>query len=540
MDRFYVAGAFLAVVALATGLGGSAASDGTSARVSTPIVAPPARFYGERPSFARRKFGSFEKTLAFAGPIQHVVVIYMENRTVDDLFSGYFGVKVPYKNTTWGATLDLRDPKASPTLQPNPIGAYFDPNHGHKDAFVLEASGAYDKVGLGCNFKSGPACPSGATPLSYVPIPESSPYLAFLSNFAFANHVLQSNEGPSFPAHQYAIAGQSGGIPEAYATPMYAPYAEVENPTSPPKKPGFRDYDEQSGDALVGNCFSTGTLVATLDMLDPYPGKTGDRHPPCAEYPTILDSIATAFGPPAVGDWQYIAAERDGIWAAPMAVNHLYSAYANAQNKAQQPFAIDPDAVAFVNDLQTPALARRPFASVTYITPCLRESDHPITNGTSDGPAWLTYVVNAIGTSPYWQNTTILVTWDDWGGFYDHYQPGNPFPFRPYPNPYPVHGHPQGNPDDPNEWGFRVPLIVISPYVKKRGYVSAGLRSQGAILNYIESTFDLPSLGGDDATNGSDNLGDMFDFTRKAPGLAFVPVTGGSVFNPKKLSCEGG
>jgi phospholipase C len=166
------------------------------------------------------------------------------------------------------------------------------------------------------------------------------------------------------------------------------------------------------------------------------------------------------------------AFDQFSIWSAPMAIQHLYAPYASASPAIpQQPFAVDPDAENWI----------------------LNESDHPNklapgNNGFDDGPDWLAYVLNAVGGSAYWQNTAVVVTWDDWGGFYDNYSP-TPWPFHATPNPY---GTPTGNPQDPNEWGFRVPLIVISPYVKSRGYISSARISQGAILNFIETVFSLP------------------------------------------------
>ena len=65
------------------------------------------------------------------------------------------------------------------------------------------------------------------------------------------------------------------------------------------------------------------------------------------------------------------------------------------------------------------------------------------------GPSWVAAIVNAIGNSPYWSNTAIIIVWDDWGGWYDHVPP----PPRLA---------------DGTKWGagyvygFRVPLIVVS------------------------------------------------------------------------------
>jgi hypothetical protein len=452
----------------------------------------------------------------------------MENRTPDDLFAGYARTPFPAGGTV-GTALDVRDPLTKPTLAPNSLGAHFDPNHYHAPGFVEEAAGNYDAVDLGC---APSRCPQTASVFSYVPAPEPSPYLAFISNFAYADHVLQSNAGPSFPAHQYAIAGQSGGLRDGFQSPFsIAPFADSENPQPITGRGSVAGEDAlPAAGALQGDCFSgTSYVEKALDMEAPYPGTDGDLHPPCVEFETILDEAANVLGPPAFADWQYISARNDSIWAAPMSVEHLYRAYVDDPIKADEPFAVDPDAVSFVNDLYA-ARPSRPFAALTYITPCSSESDHP-NGGGADGPAWLTYVVNAIGRSRYWPQTTIIVTWDDWGGFYDHFRPGLSWPFHPFPNPY-------DNPQDPNEWGFRVPLIVISPYVRSRGYVSTALRSQGAVLNYVERTFGLGSLGADDQTNGIDDLGDMFDFEH-AP-LPYVPVTGGKQFDPNAIGCSTG
>jgi hypothetical protein len=75
-----------------------------------------------------------------------------------------------------------------------------------------------------------------------------------------------------------------------------------------------------------------------------------------------------------------------------------------------------------------------------------------------------------------------------------------------------------------------VPLIVISPWVTKANYVSTTHRSQGAILNFVENVFGVPSLGGDDASNGSDDLGDLFYFSRITPTLP--PATPATSFSP--------
>jgi len=115
--------------------------------------------------------------------------------------------------------------------------------------------------------------------------------------------------------------------------------------------------------------------------------------------------------------------------------------------------------------------------------------------------------VNAIGNSSYWANTAIVITWDDWGGWYDHVPP-----------PKLV--------TDGTSWGsgyvygFRVPLIVVSPYARA-GYISHANHDFGSILNLIEKTFSLPSLGYADAY--ADDLSDCFNFSQTP--ISFKTIT---------------
>jgi phospholipase C len=121
------------------------------------------------------------------------------------------------------------------------------------------------------------------------------------------------------------------------------------------------------------------------------------------------------------------------------------------------------------------------------VIPSGQASDHALSNDGS-GPSWVASIVNAIGDSQYWDSTVIFITWDDWGGWYDHVAP-------PILNSY--------------EYGLRVPLIVVSPFAKQ-GYVSHQLHDFGSILKFIEEVYHLPSLGY--ADEFADDLSDCFNF----------------------------
>lgn len=502
------------VIAALVALGAQTASHAAATPSLGGIV--PANFRGAHPSFAWRSDGRARRRITFPTAIQHVVVIVMENRSVDNLFAGYFTQQFNSRET-WGQALDLYNPANIPTLYPWGLEARFDPHHGHQYGYKIEARGNWASEVFGCHI----TCPSGRTAYAYVPTTEVDPYAKLVVNFAFARAVFQPSEGPSFPAHQYLIAGQAGG-----ANTPRAPLAIGENPNGATDGLGT-DYAEETGSDMMpppGFC-TTGVLgVLAIDTSQPYSQdetKNSRIEPPCLEYKTILDEMVTQFGGQDYYDWQFVAHSPLSLWAAPMAVKHLARAYNQSQNKQTQPFAVDGNAVQFVRDLksQTPT---RPFANLTYVTPCMNQSDHPnFTNG-SDGPKFVAYIVNAIGQSKYWPNTTIFVVWDDWGGWFDHVRLSQ-WPYHPAQNAY------QNNPSDPGEWGFRVPLIAISPYVASRGYISRPTRSYSAILKYVEATFGLPSLRTDDYYL-NDDLRDVFSFLHSP--MTYTPVDIGSYVPP--------
>jgi Phosphoesterase family len=483
-----------------------------------------------RPSYSWRIHRGKRELVEFPTAIQHVIVIYMENRTPEDLFGAFYSVTNPSTGNTFGTDLKLTNPTlVSPSLSPEPLNYRENPDHEHWN-FVGEATGVWP-VNAHSGYWYVP------TPPPFIPAsPSVSNYITLIEQYAYNNSMLQSNEGPSFEAHQYLIAGQSGGLPSSNIHPN----GMTDNPSLPgPNKPPGN-----------GTCFTAftppGQQVSLVNMYSPYPTPSPTPSPtaapPCNEYPTILDAMASAapMSSPYV-QWQYIAKDDTSIWSAPMAVTHLYNEYVTDPNpeKTGQPFAVDPDAenwvLNFTSSTSPAPSPARPISLLTVITPCLGESDHPNAKAPTpgaatpsaydDGPDWLAYIINAIEGSPYFPNTAVIVTWDDWGGFYDNFSP-SPWPYHPPGNQYSPSPTQPGNPQDPNEWGFRVPMMMISPYVKSVGYISSTMQSQGAILNFIETIFGLPThvLGADDAANGTNDLTDMLNFSATIPPQTMLPT----------------
>jgi phospholipase C len=104
--------------------------------------------------------------------------------------------------------------------------------------------------------------------------------------------------------------------------------------------------------------------------------------------------------------------------------------------------------------------------SVSWVMPAQSVSDHPPALLTAS-QAYVTRLINTVMRSPAWKSTAIFLTWDDWGGFYDHVKP-------------PV--------VDSQGYGLRVPALVISPYAKK-GYIDHQTLSFDAYLKFIEDDF---------------------------------------------------
>jgi phospholipase C len=151
--------------------------------------------------------------------------------------------------------------------------------------------------------------------------------------------------------------------------------------------------------------------------------------------------------------------------------------------------------VTFSNTVIFKDISKNKLPAVSWVIPDRDESDHPQPLHGDVGPAWVASIVNAIGTSAYWNNSAIVVVWDDWGGFYDHVPP-------------PLTDHWGG-------LGFRVPMLVVSAYARENksgapGYISKTQYEFGSILKFVEETFDLGSLGTTDVRAKS--IGDCFDF----------------------------
>jgi len=419
--------------------------------------------------------------------IQHVVIIFQENRTPDNLFQDPKLIAAGADIQNYG--IDSKGERI--TLTPAPLASDFDPSHDHLSFLAMYDNGKMDganKIVVTCQTpKTG--CPPPNAQFTYVDnsTGELAPYYNLAETYTFGDRMFQTNQGPSLPAHQYIISGTSAVAPPGNTM---SKYLDAELPV------GIPNADNNTG--CTAPPVETVLLIDSTNF-DPNTNETQTMYP-CFDHPTLTDLLNTA-----KVSWKYYAPLAGSIWTAPNAIEHMCGPNAPIPN-ATQCIGSDWTQNVVLNYTQVLTdISSGQLSSVSWVIPNASVSDHAgINNGT--GPSWVASVVNAIGNSPYWSNTAILIAWDDWGGFYDHVPPPTPFV-----NSY--------------EMGFRVPLIVVSPYAKA-AYISHVQHDFGSILKFIEETFGLPAIapGAGYADEAADDLSDCFDFTQTPLTFQTVPA----------------
>ena len=305
---------------------------------------------------------------------------------------------------------------------------------------------------------NGNGPPAGTLPYQYVDRSQIRPYLAMAKQYVLADRLFQTQGSDSFTAHQDLIAG---------GTQIYPGTAIVDSPTGEP----------WGCDAFKGTVTS---LVTAAGQLEAYKGP-----PPCFYYPTLRDSIE------ARGlSWKYYTPP---IYAGG-ALWNAFDAISTVRYGIEWGTNISEPETNVLRDIDGGTLS-----SVSWVVPDANNSDHPGYKR-DNGPSWVAAVVNAIGKSRYWRSTAIVIVWDDWGGFYDHVRP------------------PQL---DYGGLGFRVPMIVVSPYAKPH-YISHTQYEFASILKFIEDIWGLRRVGKNDRRARS--IADCFDFNQKPTPFTPIPA----------------
>ncbi len=408
--------------------------------------------------------------------IKHVIVVMQENRSFDSYFGTYPGAD--------GIAMTNGTPSA---CVPNPVGACVRPYHDSADVNGGgphgEANAAADVDGgrmdgfiaqrhkgkSACKNPNNPACSAGGTPdvMGYHTAAEIPDYWTYARDFVLEDHMFEPVKSWSLPDHLYLVSAWSARC--ANQSPMSC----VSNAAGP--------YNGGQFDKAVNQELTTGTTTIDLAWTDltwllfahhvswAYYVQTGVQ-PDCGN-----DSAETC-APVAQ------SAKTPGIWN-PLPLFGDVRADHQLNN---------------IKDLNAYYAAARAgtLPAVSWITPSGPDSEHPPAS-VHQGQAYVTSIVNAAMESPDWNSTAIFLSWDDWGGFYDHVAPPAV---------------------DQNGYGLRVPGLMISPYAR-HGYIDHQTLSSDAYLKFIEDDF----LGGDRLDPATDGRPDPRpDVRENAPALGQI------------------
>ena len=407
--------------------------------------------------------------------IQHVVVIMQENRSFDHYFGTFPGADgLPSQRGRF--TVCSPSPKLKRCIAPfhAPGDVTFGGPHGQAAANVAIDGGKMDGFVTaaeaakgGCQGTTNPECGlEGSTDvMGYKDAREIPNYWTYAHQFVLQDHMFEPTASWSLPAHLYMVSEWSARC----ATPE--PSSCVNDPASPPRPnaAGMPPPDYAWTDLTY--------LLHKHQVSWKYYVQKGTQ-------PDCIDDMI----PQCTRLEQ--SANTPGIW------NPL-PWFDTVREDGELPNITA--AGDFFRDADAGTLPK-----VSWITPSGANSEHP-SSKISTGQAWVTTLVNAVMRGPNWNSTAIFLSWDDWGGFYDHVVPPNV---------------------DANGYGLRVPGIVISPYAR-RGFIDHQVLSHDAYVKFIEDDF----LGGqrlDPGTDGrydprlsvretSSELGDLtaaFDFTQ--------------------------
>ena len=389
-------------------------------------------------------------------PIQHIIVVMQENRTFDNYFWTWPG-QVGY-NATLCMPLTPGDPSAG-CMQPKlttKTALATDLPHDWTSSWTAYNNGSLNGFLTAANGNS--------EVMDYYDNSSIPNLWTYASDYVLADQFFSSAKSYSQPNHWYMIAGQA---PEVS---LFQGETQEKNAC----------YDAQTKQLTWSTCayINQAQEIQTMaDLLTANGISWKYYDAPIAQGATLAEAVkGTCKGCDAFNYWNPLDAK-----------NSSYNDPAYTQNiVAREQLFWD--------------LGNGTLPQVSWVIPSAPISDHPPANITL-GMWWITDIVNSVMQSKYWQSTAIVVTWDDYGGFFDTVVPPT------------VDGY---------GLSFRVPALIISPYAKT-GYLDNTVYSFESTLKFIESTFNLPSLTDRDAS--ANNLLNAFDFSAQPGAPHIIPLT---------------
>jgi len=407
--------------------------------------------------------------------IKHIIVIMEENRSFDSYFGTFPGADGIPAGTclpdprNGGCAKPWVDHHDSNRNDPHDQAAFLgDVAGGKMNGFVAVADKNLCRPNHACH----------PDVMGYHVGSDIPNYWAYASNFVLQDHMFEAPGSWSLPAHLYEVSGWSAKCRDSRHA------MSCTNSANPPDRRASRP-----------------TPFAWTDV-------TYLLHRKHVSWGYYLDHGAVADH------------NQDGVWV----IWNVLPGFTDV-HKDHQAGNVRP-----LRDFYLQAKAGT-LPKVTWISPNVRHSEHGPAL-VSSGQAFVTKVINAVMRSPDWSSSAIFLSWDDWGGFYDHLKPPRV---------------------DAMGYGIRVPGILISPYAR-RGFIDSQRLTTDAYLKFIEDDF----LGGarlNPATDGRPDprpdvrekavgLGNLikeFDFTQTPlPPLLLRPCPANTTLIPKpQPGCDG-
>ncbi|MFP5208751.1 MAG: phospholipase C [Acidobacteriota bacterium] len=373
--------------------------------------------------------------------IEHVVWIMQENRTFDN----YFGTYPKADGLPLGTCLPSM-PGSTHCVRPfhMPAGQpVIDIPHTWEAAHAAEDNGKMDAFVYveGSNNTMG-----------YYDQRDIPNYWNYASHYTLTDHFFSSFNGPSSNNHLYSVSAQDGGILNFDCT----------------VKDSEKELDDSDGF----------TFLAIVDLLE----KKN------VSWKYYVDTTPTPPGAQDPCNFYYPDPKKYSPWSP-------LPGFASVRNNPER-MARMVALKQYFQDLKQGTLP-----AVSYIVPDFEDSEHPPASP-ERGMWYVTELVNALMESPYWKNTAIFISWDDYGGFYDHVMPPQVDAFG---------------------FGPRVPTLVISPYAKP-DYISHYTYEFSSILKFIEERWSLGHMTIRD--HRADDMRDCFNFnqTPNAPDVIPIPA----------------
>jgi phospholipase C len=403
---------------------------------------------------------------AAGSEIKHIVIVVQEGRTLNNLFAGWPGAFAPMSGEAVEipGPIRLREIKFGDDRSMTELSPSMTLAYwGHN----MDGFNLNRFCDLGCtHYPNGQKHDTSLFPYAYMNRDEIAPYRTLARQYVLADNMYSTEWGGDFTAHQYLIAGSS-----------------------------FISRTRALRDVPNAQPWGCDAASHTRVSLWGYPYRS--VFPCVTQYPTMADLLDNAGL-----DWKYYVASLTSsdasgkLWNAFEAIKKVRDGPDWTRNIVSPPSEILTDA------------SEGKLPSVSWVIPEVTWSDHP--SQTSDkGPSWVASVVNAVGEGPEWNDTAILIVWSEWGGWFDARPPY--FPKR-------LKG---------TGLGFRVPLLIVSPYARKNVVVHTDYQF-GSILRFVEQTLKLPPLSSlgygfvfTDSTSNS--LNDSFDFSQEP--RKFKPIS---------------